>query len=83
MKTLTYLNNHPIFNRFNSALKDELQNSNIPVKVTKGVKPNTYVVSVDERDYNDSFKVLLNVRMKNGYTSLVKTLETKTNKRNR
>lgn len=83
MKTLTYLNTHPIFNRFNSYLKDELQNLNIPVKVTKSVKPNTYVVNVDECDYNDSFKVLLNVRMKSGYTSLIKTYETKTNKRNR
>lgn len=75
MKTLTYINTHPSFNRFNSILKDELQNANIPVKILKSPKPYTYVLNVDERDYEDSFKLLLDVRLRNGYASLLKSFE--------
>lgn len=73
MKTLLYINTHPIFNRFNSKLKDTLHEERIPVKVTKSPKPDTYVLSVSDEDYKDSLRILLETRLNSGYNSLYKT----------
>lgn len=82
MKTLFYINTHPIFNRFNSQLRDNLHDEGIRVKLTKSPKPNTYVLSVSDTDYKDGLRVLLDTRMRGGYNSLNQTYTEAQKRRN-